>query len=64
MAPNKEVRVKQRTKPWMSSEILNYSDKGTNIYEHFETQNNLSDYKLFVKCLFTIEIRSNKKEKR
>ena len=59
VAPYKEVRVKQRTKPWMSSEILNLI-KGINIYENVEGQK----INQTTNCLFIIEIKSNIKKKK
>ena len=48
VAPYKEVRVKQRTKPWMSSEILNLIRQRDKYLRKFRRSKDQSDYKLFV----------------
>ena len=48
VAPYKEVRVKQRTKPWMSSEILNLIRQRDKYLQKFRRSKDQSDYKLFV----------------
>ena len=48
VAPYKEVRVKQRTKPGMSSEILNLIRQRDKYLRKFRRSKDQSDYKLFV----------------
>ena len=48
LAPYKEIRVKQRTKPWMSSEILNLIRQRDKYLRKFRRSKDQSDYKLFV----------------
>ena len=48
VAPYKEVRVKQRKKPWLSSEIVNLIRQRDKYLRKFRRSKDQSDYKLFV----------------
>ena len=47
IAPVKEVRLKQRTEPWMSSEILNYIKLRDSYLYKFRKHGSHEDHSLF-----------------
>ena len=48
IAPVKEIRVKQRTEPWMSSEILHMIFERDVALRRFTTSGEESEYKQYI----------------
>lgn len=49
MAPIKEIRVKQRTEPWISADILECIQIRDNLFQKFKKFGKSDDYKQFCK---------------
>jgi len=48
VAPSKEIRLKHKTEPWMSSDILDFINKREFFLSKFRKSKNVSDYDRFV----------------
>ena len=49
VAPIKEIRIKQGTEPWMTTEILSLIQSRDFYFDKFKKSNNSDDYKNFCK---------------
>ena len=48
IAPFKTIRIKQRTQPWMSTEMIKLINLRDNYLRQFRKSKNQSDYELFL----------------
>ena len=48
IAPFKTIRIKQRTQPWMSTEMMKLINLRDNYLRQFRKSKNQSDYELFI----------------
>ena len=48
IAPFKTIRIKQRTQPWMSTEMIKLINLRDNYLRQFRKSKNQSDYELFI----------------